>query len=67
LDALARLVRFAVLRRLRVRDVAARYGTDYERALVAQGALPAWALDGIDTELSRVWPADVKHALGALP
>jgi len=51
LDALARLVRFAVLRQRPVAEIAARYGGDYERDLVEARRLPAWALDGVDEAL----------------
>ncbi len=51
LDALARLVRFAVLRQRPVAEIAARYGGDYERQLVRESRLPGWALDGVDAPL----------------
>ncbi|UJR83321.1 hypothetical protein [Sandaracinus amylolyticus] len=54
LDALARLVRFAVLRGETVREVAQRYGEPYERAM----ALPRWELDAVRL------PERVRRALG---
>ncbi|AKF04160.1 hypothetical protein [Sandaracinus amylolyticus] len=58
LDALARLVRFAVLRGETVRDVASRYGEAYERAMV----LPRWACGELDAS-ARV-SERVRRALG---
>ncbi|MFK7987159.1 MAG: hypothetical protein AB8I08_14135 [Sandaracinaceae bacterium] len=44
LDALARLIRFADARGLSVMVAAERYGTEYERRLLFERRLPAWAL-----------------------
>lgn len=63
LDALARLVRFAVVREMPVRDVATRYGDAYERGLVERRELPAWAIDGVDASMVHALPADVRRAL----
>lgn len=43
LDALARLVRVAVVMQLSVTEVARRYGAPYEQRLVSHGRLPEWA------------------------
>lgn len=51
LDALARLMRFAVVRGERIPTVAVRYGSEYERSLVFERRLPPWAYDGIDAAL----------------
>lgn len=61
LDALARLIRFAVLRGERVPSVAVRYGTEYERSLAFERRLPRWAYEGIDT---RHLPPEIARALG---
>lgn len=45
LDALARLIRFAHARGESVRAIAERYGTEYERALLFEGRIPAWAME----------------------
>lgn len=51
LDALARLMRFAVLRGERIPRVAVLYGSEYERSLAFERRLPAWAERGIDAPL----------------
>lgn len=45
LDALARLIRFAHARGESVRAIAERYGTEYERRLLFEGRIPAWAME----------------------
>lgn len=47
-----------------MREVAERYGTAYERALIAQRELPSWAIDGVDDDVAQRWPDDVRRALG---
>lgn len=47
LDALARLVRFAVMLGEPILAVAERYGGEYERALAREGRLPRWAIEGV--------------------
>lgn len=51
LDAIARLMRFAVERGERIPGAAIRYGSEYERTLAFERRLPAWAYDGIDARL----------------
>jgi hypothetical protein len=51
LDAIARLMRFAVLRGERMAKVAIEYGGELERRLAFERRLPAWAYDGIDAAL----------------
>lgn len=60
LDALARLVRFAVLRGETATEVAQRYGSGYERAL----SLPGWARGGLDPATAARLPDPVRRALG---
>lgn len=45
LDALGRLIRFAHARGESVRAIAERYGTAYERGLLFEGRIPAWAME----------------------
>lgn len=61
LDALARLIRFAVLRGERVPSAAVRYGTEYERSLAFERRLPRWAYEGID---APHLPPAIARALG---
>lgn len=65
LDALARLVRFAVLRGATVEEVATQYGEEYERALVGGGRLPGWALGALDAPTAARLPETVRRALRA--
>jgi hypothetical protein len=65
LDALARLVRFALLQELTGAEVAARHGEVYEQELLARGALPGWTRGELDPEAARRLPPDVRRALGA--
>lgn len=53
LDAIARLVRFAVEHDERILTVATRYGGELERRLVFERRLPAWAYDGAVGPLPR--------------
>jgi hypothetical protein len=64
LDALARLVRFAVLEGLRPAEVARRYGGPLERSLADDGRLPAWAAGDLDAALLGALPKEVQRALG---
>lgn len=58
LDAVARILRFAVLRGERMPTVATAYGGALERRLAFGRRLPAWAYEGIDdTALRRAPPA----------
>lgn len=61
MDALARLVRFAVLHRQSVTEVAARYGHAYERSM----SLPAWARGELEPAVAERLPESIRHALGA--
>lgn len=59
LDALARLLRFAVLRGAPVREIARAYGTDYERSL----ELPRWSRGELDAAARSRLPPAVAAAL----
>lgn len=59
LDAIARLVRFAVARGERIPAVAIRYGDEYERALAFERRLPRWAYEGVADP-----PSELARALG---
>jgi hypothetical protein len=48
LDAIARMLRFAVLLGERIEKVAAEYGGPRERRLLFERRLPPWVYDGID-------------------
>jgi len=61
LDAIARLVRFAVARGERIPAVAIRYGDEYERALAFERRLPRWAYEGV---AARDLPSELAGALG---
>lgn len=61
LDALARLVRFAVLRGETVSAIAKRYGGPYERAM----SLPGWARGELDAARAERLPDAVRRALAA--
>jgi hypothetical protein len=61
LDAIARLLRFAVARGERIPAVAIRYGDGYERALAFERRLPRWAYEGVD---ARDLPSELERALG---
>jgi hypothetical protein len=63
LDALARLIRVAVVLGLRVSEIAQRYGTPYEQKLVSERRLPGWALGSIASDTARLLPEDVRRAL----
>lgn len=60
LDAIARLLRFAVEHEERIPAVAVRYGDAYERALAFERRLPRWAYEGMD---ARGLPADLARVL----
>lgn len=62
LDAIARLVRFAVARGERIPAVAVRYGDEYERALAFERRLPRWAYEGVT---APDLPSELARALGA--
>lgn len=67
LDAVARLLRFAVLRGERIPKVAADWGSEYERRLAFERRLPEWAYIGLaDGDLRDVPPA-VRKVLGPRP
>lgn len=63
LDAVARLLRVAVLRGASMSEVATAYGTEYERRLAFTRALPAWAYDGIEPRLARALPRELRRVL----
>ncbi len=54
LDAIARLLRFAVLHGKRMPEIAVLYGNEYERTLAFARQLPRWAYDGVDVTLPVV-------------
>ncbi|HJL20041.1 MAG TPA: hypothetical protein RMH99_30530 [Sandaracinaceae bacterium LLY-WYZ-13_1] len=67
LDALARLIRFAVVRGERIPTVAHAYGGERERRLLFERRLPGWALDGLaPADLAKL-PAALRRALGPPP
>jgi hypothetical protein len=59
LDAIARLVRFAVERRERIPNVAIAHGGELERRLAFERRLPKWAYDGLDR-----MPPELEATLG---
>jgi hypothetical protein len=61
LDAIARLLRFAVEHGERIPAVAVRYGSEYERALAFEKRLPRWAYEGTDR---RDLPSALARVLG---
>jgi hypothetical protein len=63
LDAVARLLRFAVLRGATMPEVAITHGSEYERRLAFERALPAWAYEGIEPRLARALPAELRRVL----
>lgn len=65
LDAVARLLRFAVMRGERMPEVAVRYGEEYERRLAFERRLPAWAYDGVDPRVARALPEPLRRVLSA--
>jgi hypothetical protein len=67
LDALARLLRFAVLRGERIPKVATDYGSEHERRLAFERRLPAWAYEGIEEAALRSVPRAVRAVLARRP
>ncbi len=63
LDALARLLKIAVLAGERVPTIAVSYGEEYERALAFERRLPAWIYDGLDSETTAALPVEVRRVL----
>jgi len=64
LDALARMLRIAVLAGERVPAVAVGYGDVLERALAFERRLPEWAYSGVDPQTAVRLPPDVRRVLG---
>lgn len=64
LDALARLLRIAVLAGERVPAVAVNYGESYERSLAFERRLPDWVYSGVEAELAPKLPPEVRLVLG---
>jgi hypothetical protein len=64
LDAVARMLRIAVLAGERVPAVAVNYGDVPERALAFERRLPEWAYLGVDEEISARLPTELRVVLG---
>jgi hypothetical protein len=64
LDALARLLRIAVLAGERVPTVAIDYGEEYERTLAFERRLPDWVYSGVDARTAARLPPRVRLVLG---
>ena len=64
LDALARLLRIAVLSGERVPAVAVGYGDELERRLAFERRLPAWVYDGVEPRVARRLPRALRAVLG---
>ena len=65
LDALARIIRIAVLSGERMPSVAVGYGEELERKLAFEQRLPRWAYEGIDPVLAARLPSDVRVVLAS--
>lgn len=63
LDAIARLLRFAVLHRTSIPEAAIVHGDTLERRLAFARELPAWAYDGIDPRDAKRLPAALRRVL----
>lgn len=63
LDALARLLRIAVLAGERVPAVAINYGEVYERSLAFERRLPEWVYSGIEAKVAAKLPTEVRLVL----
>jgi len=61
LDAIARLVRFAVAHGESIPAMAIRYGDEYERTLAFERRLPRWAYEGV---AAPNLPSELARALG---
>jgi hypothetical protein len=66
LDALARLLRIAVLSGERISSVAINYGEELERTLAFERRLPAWAYEGIEARRASHLPEPLRTVLGPL-
>jgi len=64
LDALARLLRIALLSGERVPAVAVEYGDELERRLAFERRLPAWVYDGVRPAVALRLPAALRSVLG---
>jgi len=64
LDALARLLRIALVAGKRIPTVAVEYGEERERQLAFSRRLPRWAYHGIPDALSGSLPPALKAVLG---
>jgi len=64
LDALARLLRIAVLAGERVPSVAVNYGEEYERSLAFSRKLPDWVYSGVDKRNAKALPPEVRLVIG---
>jgi hypothetical protein len=64
LDAVARLLRIAVLAGERVPVVAINYGEALERALAFERRLPEWAYAGVDEATAAELPPELRAVLG---
>lgn len=67
LDALARLLRIAVLAGERVPTVAVEYGDELERTLIFERKLPGWVYDGVAPEVAVTLPPEVQRVLSPRP
>lgn len=63
LDALARIIRIAVLAGERIPTVAIEYGTELERSLAFERCLPSWAYDGVAPDISARLPRHLRKVL----
>lgn len=64
LDALARLLRIAVLAGERVPAVAIEYGEELERRLAFERKLPDWVYEGVEPDVAAELPVEVRRVLG---
>ncbi len=67
LDALARLIRIAVLSGERIPAVAINYGDRLERILAFERRLPRWAYEGIDPADAAALPREIRAVLVRSP
>ncbi len=63
LDALARLLRTAVLVKQRVPAVAVEYGDELERRLLFERRLPTWLVSGVDDNVAARLPSEIARVL----
>lgn len=63
LDAIARILRFAVLHGARMPEVAVTHGGEQERSMAFERRLPRWAYEGIDRRRARALPPALRAVL----